>query len=100
MTLKPARVHFQGAFITHATAEVWVDAAGATIGYHVRENHDIVRRAFASSVLCLANDAAPTVIVAWIWIDAEVGGEARAVSSLCPVLRTRMGPCHAVIVCS
>jgi aspartate/methionine/tyrosine aminotransferase len=66
---------FHLALLTAFIDDTIVHGADATIRFYVRQNLDIVRHAFAGSVLGLTSNAAPTVTVAWIRIDADVSGE-------------------------
>jgi aspartate/methionine/tyrosine aminotransferase len=71
LNVSPFHLALLAAFID----DTIVHGAAATIGYYVHENLDIVHHAFANSVLRVTNDAAPTVTVAWIRIEADVSGE-------------------------
>jgi DNA-binding transcriptional MocR family regulator len=66
---------FHLALLTEFITDTIAHGADATIGYYIRQNLDLLRRAFDGSVLRLASDAAPTATVAWIRIAADVSGE-------------------------
>lgn len=66
---------FHLALLTEFIDDTMVHGADATIGYYVHQNLEILREAFADSVLSLTGSTAPTVTVAWIAIDADVTGE-------------------------
>src|SRR5262249_47262126 len=66
---------FHLALLTEFIADTIAHGADATIGYFVRQNLELLRQAFARTVLQLTGGVTPTATVAWIRIAAQLSGE-------------------------
>src|SRR5262249_54071144 len=66
---------FHLALLTEFIADTIAHGADATVGYFVRQNLELLRQAFAGTVLQLTGGVTPTATVAWIRIAAQLSGE-------------------------